>query len=117
MRFSLRRMRPRWLTRWPDASTEQSVRVDPSAHEVDEGRTLLVHPPSRVVAVLDEVRDDAAGVPWRQRGTRPRQVTTHGYRLPLVGRDGERVIAVRTLQVIDGATVSGRVGQGAAQLP
>src|SRR5580692_8971076 len=103
MRFSSSRMRPRWLTRWPHAPTEQSARVDPPAHEVDEGRPLLVHPPSRVVAVLDEVRDDAAGVPWRQRGTRPRQVTTYGYRLRLIGRDGECVVAVRTLQVIDSA--------------
>jgi hypothetical protein len=43
-----RPFRPLGLTRWPDASTEQPVRVDPSAYEVDEGRALLVHPPPRV---------------------------------------------------------------------
>jgi hypothetical protein len=103
--------------RWPDASAEQPVRVDPSAYEVDERRTLLVHPSSRVGTILDEGRDDTARVPWRQRGTRLRQVTMYGCRLPLIGRDCERVVAVRTLRPIEGTTVSSLVGRSAALLP
>jgi hypothetical protein len=53
----------------------------------------------------------------RQRGTRPRQVTTHGGSLSLIGRDCDRVVSVRTLQVIEGTAISSLVGKGAAQLP
>src|SRR5271156_5150169 len=103
------------LTRWPDAPAEESVRVDPAAYEVDEGRALLAHPSPWVVAILDEVRDHAAGVPWRQRGPRLSQVLVHACRLPVVGRDRERVVAVRTLQVTDSTTVRHLVGEGPAQ--